>query len=65
MSAQSNNHPPGLWERKTYASAFLSAVLAFVAAASVCVAKGETLALPPSLSGSVSHGHTDTLTDGK
>jgi hypothetical protein len=65
MSTQSNN-PPGLWEKKTYASAAISALLAAVAAGSVCVAKGETLAFPPALSGSVSHGHTDTLTaDGK
>jgi len=66
MSTQSNTDPKGLWEKKTFASAALSAFLAAVAAVSVCAFRGETLALPPVLSGSVSHGHTDTLTaDGK
>jgi hypothetical protein len=64
MSTQSNSNPPGLWERKTYASALISAFLAAVAAVSVCAVRGETLALPPVLSGSVSHGHTDTVTAG-
>jgi hypothetical protein len=64
MSTQSNN-PPGLWEKKTYASAAISALLAAVAAVSVCAVRGETLALPPALGGSVSHGHTATLTAGE
>ena len=66
MSTQSNNNPPGLWEKKTYVSAAISAVAAAALAVSVCAVRGETLALPPVLSGSVSHGHTDTLTaDGR
>ena len=65
MPIQSNTDPKGLWEKKTFASAALSAVLAAVAAVSVCAARGETLALPPVMSGSVSQGHTATLTAGK
>lgn len=66
MSTQSNTNPPGLWEKKTYLSAAVSALITAALAVSVCAVRGETLALPPVMSGSVSHGHTDTLTaDGK
>lgn len=64
--SQSNTNPPGLWEKKTYASAVVSALMAAAVAVSVCAFRGETVALPPALTGSVSHGHTATLTaDGK
>lgn len=66
MSSQSNTNPPGLWEKKTYLSAAVSGLIAAALAVSVCAVRGETVALPPALTGGASHGHTDTLTaDGK
>lgn len=56
------NQLPKLWERKTYVSAFLSALLTGAVAVSVCAFKGETLALDQSSSASVSDSHTATLT---
>lgn len=56
------SEPKGLWERKTFASAVLSAVVAGALASSVCAVRGETLTIPHMPSGSVSQGHTDTLT---
>jgi len=60
-----NQSDPKLWERKTIASACLSALVAGAVALSVCAFRGETLALPTITPSSVSHGHTATLTDGK
>lgn len=57
-----NQTDKGLWERKTLASALVSAVVAGAVAASVCAVRGETLALPPTLNFSGSHGHTATVT---
>jgi hypothetical protein len=56
-----NQSDPKLWERKTLASALVSAVLAGAVAASVCAVRGETLALPPVPVASLSGSHTDTL----
>lgn len=58
MDNQSDHTEPKLWERKTLASAAVSALLAAVMAASVCAVRGETLALPPLPTANVSHGHT-------
>jgi hypothetical protein len=55
MPTQSNTS--GLWEKKTYLSAAVSALLATALAVSVCAVRGETLALPhlTSVRGSQSH----------
>lgn len=57
MPTQSNTNPNGLWEKKTFASAAVSALLAAAVAVSVCAVRGETLALPhlTPVSGSQSH----------
>lgn len=60
--SQSNTNPPGLWEKKTYASAVVSALIAAAVAVSVCAFKGETLAVGQSHAASVSDSHTATST---
>lgn len=50
--------PSGLWDKKTYTSAAVSAVLATVVALTVCAVRGETLALGQSTPVSVSDSHT-------
>ena len=45
MSEQSSLNPNGLWDRKTYLSAAISALLAAAVACTVCAVRGETLAL--------------------
>lgn len=45
MPIQSNTEPKGLWEKKTYLSAAVSALIAAAVAVSVCAFKGETLAV--------------------
>lgn len=62
MPIQSNTNPPGLWEKKTYASAFVSALIAAAVAVSVCAFKGETLAVGQTGTASVSDSHTATST---
>lgn len=62
MPIQSNTSPKGLWEKKTYLSAAVSALTAAAVAVSVCAFKGETLALGQSSSASVSDSHTATFT---
>jgi hypothetical protein len=51
-----------LWDRKTYISAAISALLAAAVACTVCAVRGETLALGQSPAASVSDGHTATST---
>jgi len=56
----SNQTEPKLWEKKTFASAAFSALLAALAAVSVCAVRGETLALPPMTHVSGSQSHLDS-----
>jgi len=60
MDNQSQSH--GLWDRKTYTSAAVSALLAAAVAFTVCAVRGDTLALGQAASVSVSDSHTDTTT---
>lgn len=57
-----NNQLPKLWERKTYLSAAVSALLTTAVAVSVCAFKGETLDLGQPASRSVSESRAATLT---
>ena len=62
MDNQPTDHPNGLWDKKTYISAAVSAVLATVVALTVCAVRGETLALGQASPVSVSNGHTASST---
>lgn len=57
-----NQSHPSLWDRKTLASAAISAVLAAAVALTVCAVRGDTLALGQAPSVSVSNSHTATST---
>lgn len=56
------SEPKGLWERKTYLSSAISALIAAAVAVSVCAFRGETLALDHSAPVSVSDARTATST---
>jgi hypothetical protein len=60
MDNQSSSH--GLWDRKTYTSAAVSALLAAAVAFTVCAVRGDTLALGQAASVSVSDSHTGAST---
>jgi hypothetical protein len=62
MQDQQSPNPNGLWDKKTYASAFISALLAGIVALTVCAFRGETLALGQTAQTSVSNSHTATST---
>jgi hypothetical protein len=54
--------PNGLWERKTFLSTIISALLAGAVAVSVCAFRGETLALGHAPTTAVSQTRTDSST---
>lgn len=62
MATQSNTDPLGLWDKKTYLSAAVSILVTAAVAVSVCIVRGDTLALGSSPSVSGSDGYTDHST---
>lgn len=62
MDQQPIHTSNGLWDKKTYVSAGVSALLAAVVALTVCAVRGETLALGQTTPVSVSDSHTASST---